>query len=72
MAINHLHSSSDVRHRHVWHNTESKSAVFGLQRVHDFGETFWTLHSCLFRKNIGFASGHKFGSVVIDTRRVKL
>jgi hypothetical protein len=21
MAINHLYSASDVRHRHVWHNT---------------------------------------------------
>jgi hypothetical protein len=30
MAINHLNSSSDVRHRHVWHENIAGSSLLSL------------------------------------------
>jgi hypothetical protein len=33
MAINHLHSSSDVCHRHVWHRYHARSCINSMADV---------------------------------------
>ncbi len=49
MAVNHLHSSSDVRHRRVWHNKNNERNTEDKMRV-EKGQIYWRVQRASCRE----------------------